>query len=85
MKHGAFNETSKANDTVFTFNSFHKAKQSTKLITWKYWSSYMKPELRPNDWILHHNNAPANKVPSIKEFLAQKSVTEMITQFIPLI
>jgi hypothetical protein len=23
-------------------NSFHKAKQSTKLTTWKYWSSYLE-------------------------------------------
>jgi hypothetical protein len=27
---------------LFTFNSSHKAKQSTKLIMWKYWSSYLK-------------------------------------------
>jgi len=27
---------------LFTLNSFHKAKQSTKLIMWKYWSSYVK-------------------------------------------
>jgi hypothetical protein len=27
---------------LFTFYSFHKAKQSTKLITWKYWSGYVK-------------------------------------------
>jgi hypothetical protein len=35
------------------------------------------PELWPNDWILRHNNAPANKALSVKEFLAQKSITEM--------
>jgi hypothetical protein len=28
---------------LFTFNSFHKAKQSSKFIMWKYWSGYLKP------------------------------------------
>jgi len=27
---------------LFNANSFHKAKQSTKPIMWKYWSGYMK-------------------------------------------
>jgi len=27
---------------LFTLNSFHKAKQSMKLIVWKYWSCYVK-------------------------------------------
>jgi len=27
---------------LFTLNSFHKAKQWTKLIMWKYWSGYVK-------------------------------------------
>jgi hypothetical protein len=36
-----------------------------------------RPELLPRDWILHHDNAPANKELSLKEFLAQKSITEM--------
>jgi transposase len=36
-----------------------------------------KPELWANDWILHHDNAPANKALSVKQFLAQKSITEM--------
>jgi hypothetical protein len=31
-----------------------------------------RPELRPNDWILHHDNAPAHKTLSVKQFLAQK-------------
>jgi hypothetical protein len=31
----------------------------------------------PCDWILHHDNAPANKELSFKHFLAQKSITEM--------
>jgi histone-lysine N-methyltransferase SETMAR len=34
-------------------------------------------ELWPSNWILHHDNAPANKALSVKLFLAQKSVTEM--------
>jgi len=36
-----------------------------------------RPELWPNDWILHHDNAPAHKVLYVKQFLAQKSITEM--------
>jgi len=35
------------------------------------------PKLWPSDWILHHDNAPAHKVLSVKQFLAQKSITEM--------
>jgi hypothetical protein len=36
-----------------------------------------RPEFRPNIRILHHNNVPANKVLSIKKFLAQKLTTEI--------
>jgi histone-lysine N-methyltransferase SETMAR len=36
-----------------------------------------RPELWPNDWILHHDNAPAHKALSVKQFLAQKSIIEM--------
>jgi histone-lysine N-methyltransferase SETMAR len=36
-----------------------------------------RPELWPNDWILHYNNAPAYKAFSVKQFLAQKSITEV--------
>jgi hypothetical protein len=36
-----------------------------------------RPELWPNDWILHHNEAPAHKALSVKQLLAQKSITEM--------
>jgi hypothetical protein len=36
-----------------------------------------RPELWPSDWILHHDNAPAQKALSVKQFLAQKSITEM--------
>jgi hypothetical protein len=36
-----------------------------------------RPELWPNELILHHDNAPANKVLSVKQFLAQKSNSEM--------
>jgi hypothetical protein len=31
-----------------------------------------RPGLWPNDWILHHDNAPAHKVLSVKQFLTQK-------------
>jgi hypothetical protein len=34
-------------------------------------------ELWPNNLILHHNNAPAYKVLSVKQFLAQKLIIEM--------
>jgi hypothetical protein len=36
-----------------------------------------RPELRSNDWILDHDNAPAHKALSVKHFLAKKSITEM--------
>jgi transposase len=35
------------------------------------------PKLCPHDCLLHHNNAPAHKVLSVKQFLAQKLITEM--------
>jgi transposase len=37
-----------------------------------------RPELWPNDWILHHDHAPAHKALSVKQFLAQKPITEMV-------
>jgi hypothetical protein len=36
-----------------------------------------RPEIWPKDWILHHDNAPVQKVLSVKQFLAQKAITEM--------
>jgi hypothetical protein len=36
-----------------------------------------RPELWPNSWILNHDNPPAHKALSVKQFLAQKSITEM--------
>jgi hypothetical protein len=36
-----------------------------------------RPELWPNNWILHHDNAPAHKALSVKQFVAQKSITEL--------
>jgi hypothetical protein len=36
-----------------------------------------RPELWSNDWILLHNNAPAHKVLSVEQFVAQESITEM--------
>jgi hypothetical protein len=35
------------------------------------------PELWFNDWIPHHDNAPAHKALSVKQFLAQESITGM--------
>jgi histone-lysine N-methyltransferase SETMAR len=37
-----------------------------------------KPEIWPNDWILHHDNAPANKTLFVKQFQAQKPITEIV-------
>jgi hypothetical protein len=31
-----------------------------------------EPEIWLNDWILHHDSAPAHKALSVKQFLAQK-------------
>jgi len=36
-----------------------------------------RPELWPNDWILHYDNAPPHKTLSIKQFVAQKSIAEV--------
>jgi hypothetical protein len=36
-----------------------------------------RPELWTNDWILNHDNAPVHKVLSVKQFVAQKSISEM--------
>jgi hypothetical protein len=50
---------------------------------WKYWSSYLKIYIAkglnfdPAIGILDHNKAPAHKALSAKQFLAQKSITEM--------
>jgi hypothetical protein len=34
-------------------------------------------ELSTNDWILHHDSAPAHKALSVKHFRPQKSITEV--------
>jgi hypothetical protein len=36
-----------------------------------------RPEPWPNDWILHHDNAPSHKAFSVKQFLTKKPITEM--------
>jgi hypothetical protein len=36
-----------------------------------------RPELWTNDIILCHNNAPAHKALSVRQFLVQKSITVM--------
>jgi transposase-like protein len=57
---------------LFTLNSFHKAKRSTKLnyvetMKWLHEAVRRKgPELWPNDWILYHDNVSAHKVLSVK-------------------
>jgi hypothetical protein len=42
-------------------------------------------EFWPNDWILRHDNAPANKALSVMQLLVQKSITEMKNPPDPLI
>jgi hypothetical protein len=34
------------------------------------------PELWPNHWVFHHDNASAHRMLSLEQFLAQKSITE---------
>jgi hypothetical protein len=36
-----------------------------------------RPELWASAWIFRHYNAPAHKALSVKQFMAQKSITEM--------
>jgi histone-lysine N-methyltransferase SETMAR len=36
-----------------------------------------RPELWPDKWFLHHDNAPAYDVLRVRKFLAKKSITKM--------
>jgi hypothetical protein len=36
-----------------------------------------RPEIEPDKWILHHDNAPAHDALRFCEFLAKKSITRM--------
>jgi hypothetical protein len=40
-----------------------------------------RPDLWSNNWILYHGNAQVNKVLPVKQFLVQKSITEMQCPF----
>jgi hypothetical protein len=44
-----------------------------------------RPELWPNYWILHYDNAPVHRALSVKQFLAQKSILKRNTHLISLI
>jgi hypothetical protein len=44
-----------------------------------------RPEIWLNDWILHHINPSAHKVLSVKQFMAQKLITEVNIHPLPLI
>jgi hypothetical protein len=44
-----------------------------------------RPELWPNDWVLHHNNVQAHKSFSVKQFLIRKPITAWNTHPISLI
>jgi histone-lysine N-methyltransferase SETMAR len=49
-----------------------------EILKWLHETARRKgPELWPNNWICHHDNAPAPKVLSIRQSVAQKLVTEM--------
>jgi hypothetical protein len=49
-----------------------------EMLKWLHESVHRKiPELWPNEWIFHHDNAPTHKALSVKQFLAQKLITEM--------
>jgi hypothetical protein len=69
---------------IVRFELIPQAKQSTKLIMWKYWSGYVKPriewkpELWTNDKILHHDNATAHKELCVNQFLVQKSISVLV-------
>jgi histone-lysine N-methyltransferase SETMAR len=39
--------------------------------------SSKRPEIWPDKWILHHDNAPAHDALRLREFLAKKSITKM--------
>jgi histone-lysine N-methyltransferase SETMAR len=43
------------------------------------WESVQRkrPELWPDKWFLHNDNAPAHDVLRVREFLAKKSITKM--------
>jgi hypothetical protein len=68
---------------LFTLKPFHKAKPSNQayyveVLKWLCETVHRKrPEIWPNNWILHHNDAPAHKVLYVMQFLAQKTITEM--------
>jgi hypothetical protein len=35
------------------------------------------PEIWPDKWLLHHDNAPAHDALRVREFLAKKSITKL--------
>jgi hypothetical protein len=43
------------------------------------WESVRRktPELWPDKWILHHDNASAHDALTVREYLAKKSITKM--------
>jgi len=46
----------------------------TEIMTWLCKAvSRKRSELQPNDWILHHDNAPAQKALSVKQFIEKKN------------
>jgi hypothetical protein len=48
---------------------------NAEAVTWS--CEYKIPELWPNDWIPHNDNAPADKALSVKQFMSQKTITEI--------
>jgi hypothetical protein len=43
----------------------------------RFWESFRRkrPELWPDGWIFHHDNAPDHDASRVREFLAKKSIT----------
>jgi hypothetical protein len=57
-----------------------------EILEWLYEAVHReRPELWPNNWILHHDNAPAHKAPSVKQFVAKIQLLKWNTHPIPLI
>jgi len=74
---------------LFTSSSFHKASQQGLLfVNIELLCEAVcrkRPDLWPNDWILHYENDPADKALSVKQFWPKKSITEMKLLPFPLI
>jgi len=66
---------------LLIMNLYQLDKQTNKFIILEYWKCCVKkldgkdPKFCQNSWILHHDNAPAHTVLSVREILATKQIT----------